>query len=154
MDCFVWRVLSNCNALPVTQQGNNVQICKHLIILLWFVGFLYSRFYYTTQIDSDVHHAPCMMCMQLVKPNFVIRYIMQLQNYNDIKNFFHDINPKLRCHAKINGAIPYWDTAAIDWLRVFSRIRLRKAKYDNPKHVDTSLVKVILIQFIVDLTFS
>ena len=37
---------------------------------------------------------------------------------------------------------------------MFSRIRLREAKYDNPKLCDTSLEKVILIQFIVDLTFS
>ena len=61
---------------------------------------------------------------------------MQLQNYNDIEKCFRDIKPKLRCHAKTNGAIPYWNTATIDW---FSRIRLRKAKYDNPKpcwHVD------------------
>ena len=53
-----------------------------------------------------------------------------------------------------NGAIPYWNTATIDWLIVVSRIRLRKAKYDNSKLCDTSLEKVILIQFIVDLTFS
>ena len=52
------------------------------------------------------------------------------------------------------GAIPYWNTATIYWLIVFSRIRLRKAKYDNPKLCDTPLEKVILIQFIVDLTFS
>ena len=53
---------------------------------------------------------------------------MQSQNYNDIEKCFHDIKPKLRCHAKINGTIPYWKTATIDWLIVFSRIRLRKAK--------------------------
>ena len=58
---------------------------------------------------------------------------MQLQNYNDIEKCFHDIKPKLRCHAKIRGTIPYWNTATIDLLIVFSRIRLRKAKYDNPK---------------------
>ena len=34
---------------------------------------------------------------------------------------------------KTNGAIPYWNTATTVWLIVFSRIRLRKAKYDNPK---------------------
>ena len=30
---------------------------------------------------------------------------------------------------KTNGAIPYWNTATIVWLIMFSRIRLRKAKY-------------------------
>ena len=34
---------------------------------------------------------------------------------------------------KNNGAIPYWNATTIVWLIVFSRIRLRKAKYDNPK---------------------
>ena len=34
---------------------------------------------------------------------------------------------------KTDGAIPYWNIATIDWLIVFSRIRLRKAKYDNRK---------------------
>ena len=60
----------------------------------------------------------------------------------------------IRQKTKTNGAIPYWNTATIDWLIVFSRIRLKKAKYDNPKLCDTSLKKVILIQFIVDLAFS
>ena len=82
---------------------------------------------------------------------------MRLQNLNDIGKCLHDIKPKLRCHTttkKTNGAILYWNTATIDWLIVFSRIRLRKAKYDNPKLCNTSLEKDILIQFIEDLTFS
>ena len=37
------------------------------------------------------------------------------------------------CAKKIDRVIPYWITATIDWLIVFNRIRLRKAKYDNPK---------------------
>ena len=80
---------------------------------------------------------------------------MQSQNYNDIEKCFHDIKPKLRCHVKINWAIPYWNTATIDWLIVFSRIRgWEKMNTTIPNHVNASLEKVILIQLIVDLTFS
>ena len=61
---------------------------------------------------------------------------MRLQNFNDREKRFHDIKPTLRCHTltkKTDGAISYWYIATIDWLIVFSHIRLRKAKYDNRK---------------------
>ena len=60
---------------------------------------------------------------------------MRLQNFNDIEKCFHNIKPNWRCYTttKNDGAIPYWNTAMIVWLTVFSHIRLRKAKYDNPK---------------------
>ena len=56
---------------------------------------------------------------------------MRLQNFNDIEKRFHDWGVILR--RKTDGAIPYWNIATIDWLIVFSRIRWRKAKYDNLK---------------------
>ena len=66
---------------------------------------------------------------------------MLLQNFNDNEKCFSMISSQIwdvlqrkkKQQQKINGAIPYWNTATIDWLIVFSRIRLRKARYDNPK---------------------
>ena len=82
---------------------------------------------------------------------------MRLQNFNDIEKRFYDINPKLRCHTstkKTDGAIPYWNIATIDWLIVLVVFGWEKLNTAIANHVDTSLEKVILIQLIVDLTFS
>ena len=104
--CGVWKKWKISIFAKCYQLLNKAIMYRSVNILfcLWFVSFLSSKFYHTKQFDP-----------------------------NDIWNCFYDIDPNFISTKPMGSFRIKLSLRLIDWIIGVTRIRVRQAKYDNPK---------------------